>query len=93
MLTGTSLNIVIKDFCDIYNNVENTLNEPISYKDFAVWENKQVSSKKQETIENYWLSRFSGKDIPVLNLPYDYPRPVVKSYKGNKISKISLYFS
>ena len=87
MLTGTSLNIVIKDFCDIYNNVENTLNEPISYKDFAVWENKQVSSKKQETIENYWLSRFSGKDIPVLNLPYDYPRPVVKSYKGNKISK------
>lgn len=88
MLTGTSLNIIIKDFCDIYNNtMKCDLEETISYKDFAVWENNQLSSKKQENIENYWLSKFKGKEIPVLNLPYDYPRPVVKSYRGNKISK------
>ena len=87
IVDGTSLNIIIKDFCDIYNNNKNDLDETISYKDFAVWESKQIPSKKLSNIENYWISKFEGKTIPVLNLPYDYPRPVVKSYRGNKITK------
>lgn len=87
IVDGTSLNIIIKDFCDIYNNTKNCLSEKISYKDYAVWENKQ-SSNELENIENYWLSRFKNNNTPVLNLPYDYSRPVIKSYNGHKISKI-----
>ncbi len=88
IVDGTSLNIMIRDFCDIYNNkMISKKDSQISYKDFSVWENKEISSKRQDTIENYWLSKFKDKSIPVLNLPYDYPRPVVKSYNGNKISR------
>ncbi len=87
IVDGASLNIIIKDFCDIYNNTQENSGESISYKDFAVWENKQTSSNKLTEIENYWLTKFENKAIPVIDLPYDYPRPVVKSYKGNKISK------
>lgn len=88
IVDGTSLNIMIRDFCNIYNNVDTvTSANQISYKDFSVWENKQISSEKQSSIENYWLSKFQNRQIPVLDLPYDYSRPVIKSYNGNKISK------
>lgn len=88
IVDGTSLNIMIRDFCNIYNNVDTvTSANQISYKDFSVWENRQISSEKQSSIENYWLSKFQNRQIPVLDLPYDYSRPVIKSYNGNKISK------
>lgn len=86
IVDGTSLNIVIKDFCDLYNNINVENTSFIDYKDYSVWESKQTSSKYLE-IENYWVSMFKDKEIPVLNLPYDYVRPVVKSYSGNKITK------
>jgi non-ribosomal peptide synthetase component F len=35
--------------------------------------------KKQE---EYWLNKFKG-DIPILNMPTDYPRPSIKSFAGN----------
>lgn len=86
IVDGTSLNIIVKDFCDFYNGTVKNINKTLSYKDFAVLENKQ-SSSNLETIQNYWVSKFENKTIPVLNLPYDYTRPVVKSYHGNKIAK------
>lgn len=87
IVDGTSLNIVIKDFCDFYNGKENDKKEQIDYTDFAVWENKNAKSEKIGLEENYWVTKFENTDIPVLNLPYDYPRPVLKSYKGKKITK------
>lgn len=32
--------------------------------------------------ETFWLEEFSG-DIPVLNLPTDFPRPSIQSFAGN----------
>lgn len=87
IVDGTSLNIIIKDFCDFYNENCTNFDKTFSYKDFAVLENKLVSSDKLATIENYWLSKFENKAIPILDLPYDYARPIMKSYCGNKISK------
>ncbi len=87
IVDGTSLNIIIKDFCDFYNNTNTIVEKTFSYKDFAVLENKPVSSDKLSTIENYWLSKFENTTLPVLNLPYDYTRPIIKSYRGNKITK------
>lgn len=86
IVDGTSLNIVMKDFCDFYNDSCKSFDKTFSYKDFAIFENKQ-NSAELTNIENYWVSKFENKTIPVLNLPYDYARPVMKSYRGNKISK------
>ncbi len=87
IVDGTSLNIMIKDFCDFYNGMDTNYNKTFSYKDFAIFENKLISSSKLASIENYWLSKFENKTIPVLNLPYDFARPVIKSYSGSKIAK------
>mgnify|MGYP005834128821 CR=1 FL=1 len=81
---GTSMNILIKEFIHLYSGQE--LPElRIQYKDFSAWQNemfKSVAIKKQE---EYWLNTFNG-ELPVLNMPTDYPRPAVQSFEGDNIS-------
>lgn len=79
---GMSMGILIKEFIDLYNG--NTLPEMrIQYKDFAHWQNNLLKSqfKKQE---QFWLDRFEG-EISILNLPYDFPRPPLQSFEGDKV--------
>ncbi|GAA0555720.1 hypothetical protein GCM10009415_42140 [Chitinophaga japonensis] len=87
---GWSLQVFVNDVLQLYNaNVagENVQLPPlkIHYKDFAAWQNKLLASKAIEEHQQYWWSQFSG-DIPVLNLPLDFPRPRIKSYNGRKMS-------
>lgn len=80
---GTSLSIFIDELCKLYNDQEL---EPlkISYKDFAVWEKEQLASGSFKEAEEFWMNQFKD-DIPVLNLPTNYPRPVTHSFEGNKV--------
>lgn len=54
---------------------------PVQYKDYAAWQNAQIGQGEAATARNYWLKKFSG-DLPVLELPADYPRPSVRSQNG-----------
>jgi amino acid adenylation domain-containing protein len=79
---GTSMQILIEDFLSIYNEEEPVpLN--IQYKDFSCWQNNILESGKIKEMESYWLNLYSdAPDIPKLNLPFDYPRPIVFGFKG-----------
>ncbi|MCX7923437.1 MAG: amino acid adenylation domain-containing protein [Clostridia bacterium] len=57
----------------------------VQYKDFSNWHNKLLKSEAVHKQEEYWLDVFSG-EIPVLNLPTDYTRPVNQSFEGGSIS-------
>lgn len=35
--------------------------------------------------EAYWLDRYRG-ELPVLEMPTDYPRPAVQSYEGHTLT-------
>ncbi len=88
ILDGSSLNILINEFCKLYNN-EAVEEEKVDYKDFTIWENEFVNSKEIKKLEENWLNIFKNVDIPVINLPYDYPVSQVKTFNGNTIkSKI-----
>ena len=80
---GTSLAIFIDELCKLYNG-EILPELKITYKDFAVFENNNLISGKLQEAEKYWLSQFA-EDIPVLNLPTNYPRPASQSFEGSKI--------
>ncbi|GAA0555789.1 non-ribosomal peptide synthetase [Chitinophaga japonensis] len=54
---------------------------PIQYKDFAHWQNAQIGQGEATKARDYWLKHFSG-DLPVLEIPADYPRPSVRSQNG-----------
>ncbi|WBW96389.1 non-ribosomal peptide synthetase [Oceanirhabdus sp. W0125-5] len=81
---GVSMSIVIKEFSDLYDGKSL---EPLKlqYKDFAAWQNNFLKLDEMKKQEEYWINRFND-EIPVLNLPYDYERPVMQSFEGDDVS-------
>lgn len=81
---GSSIGIIIKDLIAYYEGRE-CEEELITYKDFTLWQNKQLVSGPMEEQKKYWINRFSG-EIPILNLPYDFKRPAIQDMSGNRIA-------
>lgn len=81
---GISIDILVKEFMSLYNGFSLPEME-IQYVDFVMWQNQMLTSEVIHKQENYWLDLFKD-EIPVLNLPTDYPRQRIQSYEGDKIS-------
>ncbi|MDM8557191.1 amino acid adenylation domain-containing protein [Candidatus Parabeggiatoa sp. HSG14] len=52
------------------------------YQDYVRWETSMLSGPTGEKLWNYWQEKLSG-ELPLLNLPTDYPRPHKQSYQGD----------
>jgi amino acid adenylation domain-containing protein len=78
---GTSHGILKEEFQAIYDGRE--LPElRLQYKDYACWQHREAQEKTIKKQEQYWLGRFSDQ-LPVLDLPIDYQRPPIQSFKGS----------
>jgi len=80
---GVSLDLLAHDFRQIYNG-DTPEKLRLQYKDYAEWQGKQKKEEKQKKQESYWLEQFS-KDIPILDIPEDFPRPVKQNFEGSVI--------
>ncbi len=80
---GTSMGIIVKEFEALYQDRELPPLD-IQYKDFAHWRNRQKGGENMRKQEAYWLARFRD-DLPLLNLPFDFDRPVVQDFEGSRI--------
>jgi hybrid polyketide synthase/nonribosomal peptide synthetase FtdB len=79
---ATSMYIFARELAKLYSGEE--LSElPIQYRDFAAWQKNSFKTAKFANQENYWLNQFQG-ELPVLNMSYDFPRPLLQSYEGNR---------
>ena len=80
---GTSLEIAARDFMTIFNG---GLSEPlrIQYRDYAQWLNEELTGETLKKQASYWRQQFFG-EIPMLNLPLDFPRPAEQSFEGNTL--------
>ncbi|MCP4150240.1 MAG: amino acid adenylation domain-containing protein, partial [bacterium] len=56
----------------------------LQYKDYALWQNSDGQQMLVKAQEEFWINRFSG-ELPVLELPLDYPRPTMQSSEGKII--------
>ncbi len=75
--------LLIRDFMALYE-MHKLPELLLQYKDYAEW---QQSVEQQEIIRRqreFWIKDISTEP-PVLELPYDFPRPVVKSFEGDFI--------
>jgi aspartate racemase len=54
---------------------------PIRYVDFAVWQSKRLRNEVLDNLVAYWKQQLS-RNLSVVELPADYPRPVVQRYIG-----------
>jgi amino acid adenylation domain-containing protein len=83
---GWSMGILWQQLAAVY---ESFLNEnpfpltklPIQYADFAIWQRQWLSGEVLASQKDYWKTQLAGANT-VLELPTDYPRPPVQSYRG-----------
>ncbi|MEP6486691.1 amino acid adenylation domain-containing protein [Microcoleus vaginatus GB2-A3] len=54
---------------------------PIQYADFTLWQRQWLAGEILESQLDYWKQQLRG-DLPVLQLPYDRPRPAVQTFRG-----------
>ncbi len=81
---GISMQVFINELLELYEGQE-LPPVKLQYGDFALWEETRLKSPEINAQEEYWLSVFAG-ELPVLNLPCDFPRPAVRSYDGEVAS-------
>ena len=91
IIDAPSMKIFISEILESYNSKkegrENRLVPlRIQYKDYASWENEQLSGKKYDNLKDYWLNLFKG-ELPILNMPKDKKRPVVQTFNGDSFDK------
>ncbi|BAY81673.1 peptide synthetase [Calothrix parasitica NIES-267] len=55
---------------------------PVQYADFAIWQREWLQGEVLENQLNYWQEQLQNAP-KLLELPTDYPRPAVRSLKGD----------
>jgi amino acid adenylation domain-containing protein len=89
-----SLDILVKELTEFYEaevNSGNTILTPLitRYTDYVRYQSNMLESEGDSLLV-YWKNQLSG-ELPVLNLPFDRPRPPVQTNKGGseqfKVSK------
>jgi amino acid adenylation domain-containing protein len=80
---GVSIQVFFKEFMDLYRKSKLPPLR-IQYKDYTEWQQGRWDTEILQRQQDYWLKVFSG-DIPVLDLPVDFPRPIAQSFAGNRL--------
>jgi amino acid adenylation domain-containing protein/FkbH-like protein len=80
---GASSEIFSREFAALYAGKELPPLK-IRYKDYSEWLNSPATKEATAKQKQYWLEQFTG-EIPVLDLPTDFPRPVKQSFAGHTI--------
>src|SRR5215213_4827432 len=54
---------------------------PVQYPDFAIWQREWLQGERMEKHLSYWKGQL--QDVPVLDLPFDKPRPSAQAHEGD----------
>ena len=87
---GWSVGVLIGEFARLYEAYNRGKESPlpdltIQYADFSAWQRNWLQGEVLEKQLNYWKEKI-GIDPPVLELPFDYPRPKMQSFNGDAVS-------
>lgn len=87
---GWSMDVLAKDLMAYYqafkaNTTPNLPELNIQYKDYAAWQLAQLEEASLQEDKTYWMNQLAG-DLPVLDLPSNQTRPLVKTFNGRSAS-------
>ena len=54
----------------------------IQYIDYAIWQKNWLGGNSITKQMNFWKQKLSG-NLPILNLPCDFPRPLIPNDEGD----------
>ena len=57
---------------------------PLQFADYTIWRNQLSESSELESHRSYWRTKLA--DLPLCEIPADYPRPPVKTHNGYILS-------
>lgn len=80
---GISVNKLFTELVKLYER-EQLAGLPVTYKDYACWEQGPRQAGKYELNEQYWQSQLAD-ELPELEMPLDLQRPSVFSSRGEKL--------
>jgi len=80
---GMSVRVLIRELIDIYMGKTQAALK-LQYRDYCQWQKLRRGENPIKEQETYWLNEFSG-EIPVLDLPLDYPKQSVHNFSGSRI--------
>jgi amino acid adenylation domain-containing protein len=80
-----SIGILTKEIWTLYDAHANgspsrRKDVPIQYADYAAWQREWLQGDVLESQLSYWKEQL--KELPILNLPTDHPRPAKQSFRG-----------
>ena len=85
-----SLAILLQELDALYQSEK--AHKPVSltpvdgqYAEFVHWQEQVLASAHGQQMKQYWHHQLAG-ELPVLNLPCDYPRPTIQTYNGSAYS-------
>jgi amino acid adenylation domain-containing protein len=83
---GWSMGVLVREFSVLYRAFIRGEPSPlpdlaIQFADFAVWQRARLDGAKLEAEIEYWVRQLQG--VPhVLELPTDFPRPAIQTFRG-----------
>jgi amino acid adenylation domain-containing protein len=81
---GTSVGVLIKEFMALYEG-RDLPGLRVRYKDYAAWQQRETQREKIKKQEAFWVKQFQD-DIPVLDIPVDYPENGQGDFEGRVLS-------
>ncbi|HBN8364103.1 pyoverdine non-ribosomal peptide synthetase PvdD [Pseudomonas aeruginosa] len=83
---GWSMQLMVEELVQLYAAYSRGLELalpalPIQYADYALWQRSWMEAGEKERQLAYWTGLLGGEQ-PVLELPFDRPRPVRQSHRG-----------
>lgn len=86
---GWSFNIFLKELVTLYQAFSegkpSPLSEPtLQFVDFAHWQREWTKTEEAQKQLDYWHKKLAGSP-PLLELPYDRPRPTEQTYGGGRV--------
>ncbi|HET8841978.1 MAG TPA: condensation domain-containing protein, partial [Ktedonobacteraceae bacterium] len=85
---GWSMSILVRELNSLYQAIlrgeETALTElPIQYADYALWQRQWLQGEILQQQMGYWKQQLA--DLTPLQLPTDYPRPAIQTYRGARL--------
>ncbi|WP_274495377.1 non-ribosomal peptide synthetase [Paenibacillus mucilaginosus] len=86
---GWSVGVLVRELGELYRAAKRGMPAAlpelkVQYPDYAVWQNAKLEGEALEGLTAYWKRQLGG-ELPVLELPTDYPRPARQSFRGGRI--------
>lgn len=78
---GVSNSLYIQELISLYNGIP-LASQKLQYKDYSEWMGRRDLSEQKK----FWSDMFSA-EIPSLDLPSDYARPAIRSFKGSVVKE------